>query len=72
MNIKIPTTTDTEYKFPISAFFSFLTPDVMGPTTSPDGHVFNITVTDNNDKQTKASLKIFAEAVSSDVPEVTE
>ena len=66
MQVDLPESTDTEYVFPVSVFFTFLDPSVMGPTTSPDGHVFNITVTDNNDKTVKASLKVHAVAATTE------
>lgn len=66
MEVDLPVSTDTEYVFPVSVFFSFLDPSAMGPTTSPDGHVFNITVTDNNDKTVKASLKVHAVAATTE------
>lgn len=66
MQVDLPTAGATEYIFPVSVFFLLLDPSMMGPTTSPDGHVFNITVTDNNDKTVKASLKVHAVAAATE------
>lgn len=66
MQVDLPAAGATEYIFPVSVFFMFLDPNTMGPTTSPDGHVFNITVTDNNDKTVKASLKVHAVAAATE------
>lgn len=56
LGIALPTTEDKEYKFPVGSFFEFLSP--MGATTSPDGHVFNITVTDANGKSKTSELSV--------------
>ncbi len=66
MEVDLPAEGNTGYVFPVSVFFTFLDPGMMGPTTSPDGHVFNITVTDNNDKTVKASLKVHAVAAATE------
>lgn len=60
MHVELPEEGDTKYLFPVSVFFTFLDPSMMGATTSPEGHVFNITVTDANDEQAKASLQVHA------------
>lgn len=53
----------TEYEFPVQQFFSLLMDEQMsgGPTTNPNGHVFNITVTDLNGKEAKGSLSVTVE-----------
>lgn len=60
MHVELPEEGDTKYLFPVSVFFTFLDPSMMGATTSPDGHVFNITVTDANNESVEASLKVHA------------
>lgn len=47
---------ETEYIFPVGSFFNTL--NNMGPTTEPNGHVFNITITDNNGKTTSGTLNV--------------
>ena len=66
MKVALPEAGATEYVFPVSVFFTFLDPSMMGATTSPDGHVFNITVTDANDKSVEASLKVHAVATTTE------
>ncbi len=66
VKVDLPQAGATEYVFPVSVFFSFLDPTAMGATTSPDGHVFNITVTDNNNETVKASLKVHAVAAATE------
>lgn len=46
MQISLPNTNDTAYVFPVGNFFSLLADDSFGPTTTVDGHIFEITVTD--------------------------
>ena len=53
-DLEMPENGDTSYTFPVGGFFSILSG--MGATTG-DGHVFNITVTDDNGK-TSASLSV--------------
>ena len=53
-DLEMPKNGDTSYTFPVGGFFSILSG--MGATTG-DGHVFNITVTDDNGK-TSASLSV--------------
>ena len=49
----------TEYIFPVGSFFNTL--NNMGPTTESEGHVFNITITDNNGKTTSGTLNVTVE-----------
>ena len=56
MGIVLPTTEDKEYAFPVGSFFEFISP--MGATTSSDGHVFNIMVTDANGKSKTSKLSV--------------
>lgn len=66
MQVELPKKGDKEYVFPVSVFFTFLDPNAMGATTSPDGHVFNITVTDANNESVEASLKVRAVAATTE------
>lgn len=66
MHVELPEEGDTKYLFPVSVFFTFLDPNTMGATTSPDGHVFNITVTDANNESVEASLKVRAVAATTE------
>lgn len=52
-----------EYKFPVHQFFSLLMDESLtgGATTDPNGHVFNITVTDLNGEQASGSLSVIVE-----------
>lgn len=56
MGISLPNTGDTEYIFPVGAFFSIIT--TMGATEKPDGHTFEITVTDQNGKTASGKLNV--------------
>lgn len=56
MGISLPDEGDTEYIFPVGNFFSLLSE--MGTTEASEGHVFKITVEDNNGKTTSASLGV--------------
>lgn len=48
-----------EYKFPVHKFYSILqSPAAGGATTDPDGHVFNITVTDMKGETASGSLHV--------------
>lgn len=58
MQISLPNTNDTEYVFPVGNFFSLLAADSFGPTTTDDGHIFEITVTDQNDKTVSGKLNV--------------
>lgn len=58
MQISLPNTDDTEYVFPVGNFFSLLAADSFGPTTTVDGHIFEITVTDQNDKTVSGKLNV--------------
>lgn len=49
----------TEYIFPVGSFFNTL--NNMGATTESEGHVFNITITDNNGKTTSGTLNVTVE-----------
>lgn len=49
----------TEYIFPVGSFFNTL--NNMGTTTESEGHVFNITITDNNGKTTSGTLNVTVE-----------
>ena len=65
MQIALPVSgEDTkEYKFPVHQFFSLLMNEQLtgGATTDPDGHVFNITVTDLNGESASGSLNVVVE-----------
>ena len=52
-----------EYKFPVHQFFSLLMDENLtgGATTDPNGHVFNITVTDLNGEEASGSLSVIVE-----------
>lgn len=56
MDIKLPTEATTNYKFPVGEFFDILSS--MGPTDEPDGHTFEITVTDQNGKTASGKLSV--------------
>ena len=58
MQISLPNTNDTKYVFPVGNFFSLLADDSFGPTTTVDGHIFEITVTDQNDKTVSGKLNV--------------
>lgn len=58
MQISLPNTNDTAYVFPVGNFFSLLADDSFGPTTTVDGHIFEITVTDQNDKTVSGKLNV--------------
>lgn len=59
MGISLPDEGDTEYIFPVGNFFSLLSE--MGTTEASEGHVFNITVEDNNGETASASLGVIVE-----------
>lgn len=59
MGISLPSEGDSEYIFPVGNFFSLLSE--MGTTDASGGHVFNITVEDNNGKTASASLGVIVE-----------
>lgn len=50
----------TEYAFPVHSFFTILQNEGLsgGATTDPDGHVFNITVTDMKGETASGSLHV--------------
>lgn len=52
----VPQIGDKEYTFQIGAFFSFL--DLMGPTNTGTPHIFEITVTDANQKSISDTIKV--------------
>ena len=56
MGISLPGTGDTKYIFPVGAFFNIIT--TMGVTEKPDGHVFEIIVTDQNGKTVSGKLNV--------------
>lgn len=58
MNISLPQPNDKEYIFPIQNFFPLLADESFGPTTTTEGHVFEITVTDNNNTTIKDKVNI--------------
>lgn len=60
MQIPLPTAgADVdEYKFPVQQFFALLQTPAFGATTDPDGHVFNITVTDMEGETASGSLHV--------------
>ena len=64
MQISLPNTNDTEYVFPVGNFFSLLAADSFGPTTTDDGHIFEITVTDQNGKTVSGKLNVIVTEVS--------
>ncbi len=55
-DLKVPTENAPSYTFPVGAFFSTL--QDIGATTDPDGHVFEITVTDNNGNSPSGSVRL--------------
>ena len=65
MGITLPVAGEstTEYKFPVQQFFTLLMNEQLtgGATTDPNGHVFNITVTDLNGEQATDSLSVIVE-----------
>ena len=56
MNINLPTKSMTNYKFPVGEFFDILSS--MGATDKSEGHTFEITVTDQNDKIASGKLSV--------------
>lgn len=58
MHISLPKPDCKEYIFPIQNFFSLLADEAFGPTTTMEGHVFEITVKDNNDTTIKDKVNI--------------
>ena len=56
MGISLPSEGDTEYFFPVGNFFSLLSG--MGATDSSEGHVFRITVEDENGETASTSLGV--------------
>lgn len=56
MGISLPDVGDTEYIFPVGNFFSLLSR--MGATDSSEGHVFRITVEDENGETASTSLGV--------------
>ena len=58
MHIQLPEANDTEYNFPVGNFFPILSTPDFGPTTTSEGHVFNITVTDQNGKTASGKLNV--------------
>ena len=58
MHIQLPEANDTEYNFPVGNFFPTLSDSAFGPTTTSEGHVFNITVTDQNGKTASGKLNV--------------
>ncbi|MCD7816342.1 MAG: DUF4493 domain-containing protein [Bacteroides sp.] len=58
MQISLPNANDTTYVFPVGNFFSLLADDSFGPTTTVDGHIFEITVTDQNGKTVSGKLNV--------------
>lgn len=58
MHIQLPEANDTEYNFPVGNFFPVLSTPDFGPTTTSEGHVFNITVTDQNGKTASGKLNV--------------
>lgn len=57
LDVKAPKVMDTEYQFPIDAFFSLLT--TSGPTNPQKAHEFHITVVDGNDKSVSDIFNVF-------------
>lgn len=58
MHIQLPEANDTEYIFPVGNFFPILSDSAFGPTTASDGHVFSITVTDQNGETVSSKLNV--------------
>ena len=59
--IETPTANATTYEFPVGSFFGMLSAFV---TDSEDGHVFSITVEDNNGKKANSSLSVIVNAAN--------
>lgn len=55
VTVSAPTAGATTYNFPVGSFFGLLS---AFPTDSADGHVFNITVEDNNGEIAESSLSV--------------
>lgn len=55
--VKVPTQQDTEYIFPVSAFFTFL--NAPGPTEDGKAHQFKIDVTDLDDNTISGILSVY-------------
>lgn len=55
--LKVPEANAANYTFPVGAFFSTLGDSDMGMTLG-EGHIFEITVTDNNNRTANAKLNI--------------
>lgn len=60
--LEVPSEGDFSYIFPVGSFFSTLS--TIGPTTVSDGHVFDITVTDQNEKTVSSKLNVKVTEVS--------
>ena len=60
--LKVPDVNAPNYTFPVGAFFSTLGGSDMG-ITSGEGHIFEITVTDNNNRAANARLSIKVDSV---------
>ena len=60
MGVTLPVGGEKSYEFPVHAFFSLLLDPSTGGgvTTDPEGHVFNITVEDNDGKVVKDKLSV--------------
>ncbi len=58
MKISLPNENDTEYVFPVGNFFPILEDETFAPTTTTDGHIFDITVTDQNGKTVSGKLNV--------------
>ncbi|WP_297904671.1 DUF4493 domain-containing protein [uncultured Parabacteroides sp.] len=60
MGVTLPVGGEKNYEFPVHAFFSLLLDPSTGGgvTTDPEGHVFNITVEDNDGKIVKDKLSV--------------
>lgn len=55
--VQVPTQEDTEYTFPVSAFFTFL--NITGPTDEGKAHQFKIDVTDMDNHTNSGILSVY-------------
>lgn len=58
MKVDLPSKGMKQYNFPISAFFSLLDAETMGPTDDGKAHIFNVTVKDAKYGEKKGAVSI--------------